>query len=450
MHCLRALLLTTLSSLAQASLQVVPGATWTTSNGEHLQAHGAGVIKVDNTYYLIGEDKTGGSAFQNVNCYSSQDLVQWTYVGALLSRTSSGDLGPNRVVERPKVVYNAKTRKYVLYMHIDSSNYGEAKVGVATGDSVCGKYTYVKSYQPLNHQSRDMGLFVDDDGTGYLLSEDRQNGLRILKLSDDYLSVAGSTYLWSDSIEAPALLKLNGRYYMFGSKLTGWDPNDNVYSTSTSLTSGWSGWKTFADSGSKTYTSQTNYVLPVGSNAAIYLGDRWVSKNLMASTYVWLPLSISGTTVKMANAESWVPDLSSTSSSASKAKPAETAYEGEAATYGGKTRDVSCNNCSGKKAAGYVGGPDKGTVTFRGIRSDADARTTVRIRYVNGDSSPRYANVRVNGAAAQKLAFLPTGNSVSSSTLNVDLKSGSSNEIVIEGINDGWGPDIDRLIVPVQ
>ncbi|KAG4217683.1 hypothetical protein PC116_g33837, partial [Phytophthora cactorum] len=139
-----------------------------------------------------------------------------------------------------------------------------------------------------------------------------------------------------------------------------------------------------------------------------------------------------------------------TSSSASKAKPAETAHEGEAATYGGKTRDVSCNNCSGKKAAGYVGGPDKGTVTFRGIRSDADARTTVRIRYVNGDSSPRYANVRVNGAAAQKLAFLPTGNSVSSSTLNVDLKSGSSNEIVIEGINDGWGPDIDRLIVPVQ
>ncbi|KAI0121908.1 glycosyl hydrolase [Daldinia grandis] len=335
-------------------------------------------------------------------------------------------------------------------MHIDSSNYGEAKVGVATGDSVCGKYTYVKSYQPLNHQSRDMGLFVDDDGTGYLLTEDRQNGLRILKLSDDYLSVAGSTYLWSDSIEAPALLKLNGRYYMFGSKLTGWDPNDNVYSTSTSLSSGWSGWKTFADSGSKTYTSQTNYVLPVGSNAAIYFGDRWVSKNLMASTYVWLPLTISGTTVTMGNAESWVPDLSSTSSSASKAKPSETAYEGEAAVYGGKARDVSCNGCSGKTAAGYVGGPDKGTVTFRGIRSDADARTTVRIRYVNGDSSARYGNMRVNGAAAQRLAFLPTGSGVSSSTLHVDLKSGSANEIVIEGINDAWGPDIDRLIVPVQ
>lgn len=407
------------------------------------------MIKVDSTYYLIGEDKTNGSAFQNINCYSSPDLVQWTYVGALLSRTSSGDLGPNRVVERPKVLYNAQTSKYVLYMHIDSSNYGEAKVGVATGDTVCGQYTYVNSFQPLSHQSRDMGLFADDDGTGYLLSEDRQNGLRIMQLSDDYLSVASSTYLWSDSIEAPALLKLNGRYYMFGSKLTGWDPNDNVYSTSTSLTSGWSAWATFADAGSKTYTSQTNYVLPVGSNAAIYLGDRWHSSALMTSTYVWLPLTIDGTSVTMPNAESWVPDLSATSASASAAKPAENAYEAEAAAYGGQARDVSCSSCSGSTAAGYIGGPDLGTVTFSGVHSDATTRTTIRVRYVNGDSSPRYANVRVNGGSPQELAFLPSGSSVMSSTLHADLKEGD-NEISFEGIDGGWGPDIDELIVPVS
>ena len=99
------------------------------------------MIRVNGTFYLIGEDKTGGSAFQNVNCYASTDLVQWKYVGALLSRTSSGDLGPNRIVERPKVLFNDKTGKYVLWFHADSSNYGDAKVGVATGDSVCGKYS---------------------------------------------------------------------------------------------------------------------------------------------------------------------------------------------------------------------------------------------------------------------------------------------------------------------
>lgn len=57
-------------------------------------------------------------------------------------------------------------------MHIDSSSYGEAKVGVATGDSVCGTYEYLGSWQPLGHQSRDIGLFQDDDGSAYLLTED--------------------------------------------------------------------------------------------------------------------------------------------------------------------------------------------------------------------------------------------------------------------------------------
>jgi sucrose-6-phosphate hydrolase SacC (GH32 family) len=121
---------------------------------------------------MVGEDKASGSNFQNVNCYSSPNLAEWTYVGALVSRGASGDLGPGRVVERPKVLYNSQTKKYVLYMHIDSGNYKEAKVGVATGDSVCGKYTYRGSYRPMGKQSRDMGLFQDTDGMGYLLSED--------------------------------------------------------------------------------------------------------------------------------------------------------------------------------------------------------------------------------------------------------------------------------------
>ena len=69
--------------------------------------------------------------------------MQWTFVNKLLSLQSSGDLGPSRVVERPHVLYNEKTGKYVMWMHIDSSNYGEAKAGVAVGDSICGNYQYM-------------------------------------------------------------------------------------------------------------------------------------------------------------------------------------------------------------------------------------------------------------------------------------------------------------------
>lgn len=157
----------------EASLQVIPGATWTATNtGRHVQAHGAGIIEVSGTYYMIGEDKTQGTAFQNINCYSSTDLVEWTFENALLTRQANGDLGPSRVVERPKVIYNEATATYVMYLHIDSSNYGEAEIGVATSETVCGDYVYIGSSRPLGFESRDIGLFKDDDGSAYLLTED--------------------------------------------------------------------------------------------------------------------------------------------------------------------------------------------------------------------------------------------------------------------------------------
>lgn len=122
---------------------------------------------------MIGEDKTVDHLFRNVNCYSSKDLAEWTYEGALLSRTEEdGDLGPNRIVERPKVIYNDQTEKYVLYFHADSTDYKDARVGVATSDTVCGKYTYDRGFRPLGYESRDISLFKDDDGSGYLLTED--------------------------------------------------------------------------------------------------------------------------------------------------------------------------------------------------------------------------------------------------------------------------------------
>ncbi|KAI0134253.1 galactan 1,3-beta-galactosidase [Xylariales sp. AK1849] len=435
------------ASAVQATLQIVPGATWTATNtGTHVQAHGAGVIQVESTYYLIGEDKTDGSAFQNVNCYSSTNLVEWTYVGALLSQTASGDLGPNRVVERPKVIYNEDTGKYVLYAHIDSSSYGEAKVGVATSDEVCGTYEYLGSWQPLGFQSRDMGLFQDDDGAGYLLTEDRENGLRIDALTDDYLNVSSSTYLWSDSIEAPAILRQGGYYFMFGSHLTGWDPNDNVYSYATSLSGPWSDWATFATEGSNTYTSQTNFILPLG-DSGIYMGDRWVSSNLMRSTYVWLPLTISGTTVTMANHVNWTPDASAGTWAAG---PSESQPEAEDAALAGGAATISCSGCSGGTAVGDIGGGDGGSVTFSGVSSDAATRSTIRIGYENGDSVQRFANVTVNGVG-QVVAFLPTedGETPGDSVVNVNLVAGTGNDIVIEGVGDGnYGPDIDRIMVP--
>ncbi|KAF8688641.1 glycosyl hydrolase 43 family, partial [Rhizoctonia solani] len=442
--------LLTLSQLAAATLQIVPAATWTASGtNQHIQAHGGGMIKEGNTYYWVGENKLNGSAFQSINCYSSTNLVEWKYVGALLTLQSSGDLGPSRVVERPKVIYNPTTKQYVLYMHIDSSNYGEAKVGVATGSSVCGSYTYRGSFRPLGYESRDMGLYKDTDGTAYLLTEDRANGLRIDKLSADYLSVVSNVYTWAEKYEAPAVIKSSaGVYFMFASQLTGWNTNDNMYSTSTSLSGPWSSWKTFAPAGSRTWDSQTTFILPIG-NSFMYMGDRWFSNNLMRSTYVWLPLTISGTTASMpTNYVNWVVDVNT---GAMGPGPGENWYEAENASLSGSAVKASCSGCSGTSAVGYIGGSGNGVLAFNNIASNAATRTTLRIKHLNGDTAQRYGTVTVNGVA-QTVAFLPTtdGQTPGSSVVHVNLNSGSSNTVSIAGYNGGYAADIDRLMVPVS
>ncbi|MFI5676682.1 RICIN domain-containing protein [Streptomyces cellulosae] len=302
-----------------ATVSFTTGAARTDQNGNTLQLHGLGIIKVGSTWYGFGEDKTGetssDTSFQNITCYTSTDLANWTYRSAALTRQSSGDLGPGRVVERPKVIYNASTSTYVMYMHIDSTNYSEAKVGVATSSTPCGPYTYRGSFRPLGNLSRDLGLFQDTDGTGYLLSEDRNNGLRIDKLSADYLSVDSAVAVLggsgSSSVEAPAMVKVNGMYYVFGSHLTGWSLNDNIYATATSLGGPWSAFRNFAAPGTHTYGSQTANVITVqGSSGTTYLyaGDRWDTSDLGSSKLIWLPMTIRGTTVNVGQYPTWSLD----------------------------------------------------------------------------------------------------------------------------------------------
>lgn len=295
---------------AAAPVTVTPGTVWNDTSGNRIQAHGEGIIKVGDTYYWLGEDKTDGSPFQNIKCYASTDLTHWRFVANVLTRQASGDLGPNRVVERPHVIYNSRTSTYVMYMHIDNSNYSERRAGVATSSSVCGSYTYRGSFKPLGHDSLDDNLFLDGD-TGYFISEDRTNRkLQIYRLSADFLSVAALVKTLPQ-YEAPAMAKIGGTYYLFGSHLTGWSTNDNQYTTATSIGGTWSSWRSFAPSGTNTCNSQTTSILPVsGSDTTSYLflGDRWNSGNLADSRYVWEPLTINGTTVSMSCRASWTID----------------------------------------------------------------------------------------------------------------------------------------------
>lgn len=312
------------SGQASASA-IVPGAIWPDDRGEHVNAHGGGIVQVGDTWYWFGEYRAENAApgRRYVSCYSSTDLVNWTFRGLPIDMGPPGDIGPNWVLERPKVYYNAMTKKFVMYMHIDGpldpqeadphKAYKLARVGVAVSATVEGPYTYLRSFRPLGHESRDIGQFVDDDGLAYLIFESRPTkGFFIAKLSDDYLDVAEQTAFIDAPIEGGALVRHDGLYYLLGSALTGWRPNPNKYATATSLKGPWSALHDIAPPETNTYGAQSTLLLKItGSKktSVIFMGDQWKPDAQWDSRYLWMPVQIGGGRLQLPQPRPWTIDV---------------------------------------------------------------------------------------------------------------------------------------------
>jgi len=292
-----------------------PGDVWLDDRGQEIQAHGGAVIKVRDLYYWVGEDRSKGNDPNKryISCYSSKDLVQWSFRGHILVTKDRERLGPGWVLERPKLFFNAKSRKYVMYLHIDSSDYSFARVAVAVSDKVDGQYRYQRSFRPLGMESRDIGEFVDDDGKVYLIFESRPSGgFYIAGLSDDYLDVVKEVCLIHEPLEGGALVRYGGLYYVIGSHLTGWNPNPNVFATASRLDGPWTSVRNIAPPETNTYDSQSGMLIRVvgqKGTAVIYAGDRWNPTALWDSRYVWLPVQIGGGAFFLPRPHAWSIDL---------------------------------------------------------------------------------------------------------------------------------------------
>ena len=76
--------------------------------------------------------------------------------------------------------------------------------------------------------SRDMTLYVDDDGIAYHIYSSEENlTLQIAELTDDYQGHSGKyvRLFPGGHNEAPAIFKKDGTYWMITSGCTGWAPN---------------------------------------------------------------------------------------------------------------------------------------------------------------------------------------------------------------------------------
>ena len=310
---------------------IIPGEVWKDTDGNPINAHGGGLLYHEGTYYWYGEYKKGETILPEwatwecyrtdvtgVSCYSSKDLLNWKFEGIVLPAVKDDekhDLHPSKVLERPKVIYNEKTKKFVMWAHVESADYSKACAGVAVSDSPTGTFTYVGSFRPNGAMSRDQTVFIDDNGKAYQFYSSENNAtLYISELTDDYLKPTGryTRNFVKQSREAPAVFKYNGKYYMLSSGCTGWDPNVAELAVADSIMGQWStiGNPCTGPDADKTFYAQSTYVQQIygKGNAYIAMFDRWKKKDLEDSRYVWLPLEFGKDgTITIPWRDSWDP-----------------------------------------------------------------------------------------------------------------------------------------------
>jgi beta-xylosidase len=353
---------------AQPYQQFTPGDIWKDNNDKHINAHGGGILFHNGIYYWYGEHKVSGeignTAQVGVSCYSSKDLYNWKDEGIALKVNETdpqSEIAKGCILERPKVIFNTRTKKYVMWFHLElkGKGYDAARSGVAVSDNPSGPFVYLKSFRPnagfwpvnvqpchkrpvaswvksnycggkgclpaspdsvnilgrdfkVGQMARDMNLFVDDDGTAYhIYSSEENSTLQISKLSDDYLSYSGEYFrLFSGRyMEGVALFKRMGKYYIIASDCTGWAPNaarsavaDQIFGNWTELGNPARG----ADS-ETTFHSQSTFVLQVQGkkDRFIFLGDRWTPENPIDGRYIWLPITFENDAPKLYWKDAW-------------------------------------------------------------------------------------------------------------------------------------------------
>lgn len=334
----------------QKKEQVVrPGRLWLDDRGEHINAHGGGVLYHEGNYYWFGEHKSENSnaAQVGINCYSSNDLVNWKYEGVALpvSDDPKSEITKGCVMERPKVIYNEKTGKFVMWFHLElkGQGYKAACSALAVSDNVTGPYTFVwserinKGFFPFDmpedirklrldsnkyttwwtpswykavenglflkrdleegQMARDMTLFVDDDGKAYHIYASEENlTLHIAELTDDYTGHTGKYIRVAPGghNEAPTIFKRKGTYWMITSGCTGWEPNAARMFSAPSI---WGPWKQHSNPsrGEKseiTFGGQGTFVQQVygKKDAYVFMGDMWRPKFPIDGRYMWLPV----------------------------------------------------------------------------------------------------------------------------------------------------------------
>ncbi|MBR0464029.1 MAG: family 43 glycosylhydrolase [Clostridia bacterium] len=271
-----------------------PGQIWLDTNGKRIQAHGGSLFYENGTYYWYGENKektdgVSGVWHWGVRMYASRDLYNWDDLGLIIPPDEtevSSPLHPTAMMDRPHIIYNASTQRYVCWLKIMQKD-GTQTETVLTSDRLTGPYTIVRrDLKPLGMSAGDFDLAVAPDGKAYYYFERVHSETICADLTDDYTDVTGfySTHFprpFPPYVrEATSHFVRRHKHYLITSGTTGYFPNPSEVAVADS----WHGPYTVlgdpcpSDISQTTWHSQVSSVFKVPGKKDLYiaLADRWL------------------------------------------------------------------------------------------------------------------------------------------------------------------------------
>ncbi len=310
-----------LPAMAVEQTSFRPGQPWPDTEGTHLNAHGFCVLKHDGNYHWYGSHKIAGKTESEKNeagvrCYVSSDLLNWSNSGLVLSVTSDGqhpEVAEAGILDRPKVIFNPATRKFIMYFKLyppkaagGTKGTDVAYVGVATANEPLGPFKYEGKFTGAGSPSGsgDFAIFQEEDGTAYHIAVRKPDKALVcgrmtkdgLRPAGDYAVMEGVTH----ATEAPTLFRRNGKMFLLGSGSSGWAPNparmfvaDRIEGPYQSLGNPCEGLNPHNRLGpEKAFGGQSTFVMPSPGKADEWIAmfDIWNPKDPINAGYIWLPL----------------------------------------------------------------------------------------------------------------------------------------------------------------
>lgn len=278
---------------AKEQKAIYPGKIWLDTSGNRIQAHGGSVFYENGVYYWYGENKEktdgkNGIWHWGVRCYASKDLYNWKDLGVIIPPeldNIDSSLHPTAKMDRPHIIYNKKTGKYVCWLKVMGQK--SQTETVLTADHFLGPYTKVQEgLKPLGMSAGDFDLAVDGDGKAYYFFEKVHTETICAELTDDYTNVNGKysshfPHPYPPNVrEATAYFERGGKHYLLTSGTTGYLPNPSEIAVADQMHGPYTvlGNPHIGDQSNTSFHSQISSVFKVHGKKDLYIAcaDRWL------------------------------------------------------------------------------------------------------------------------------------------------------------------------------